>query len=115
MRQLRGVACGERGHDLAFEVAPGEAFGLDFDSGVLRLELAGDLVESPDSLWLGFGVPHAYHLVRRNRLATCEDEPCEGKAHKASCSNHRLLPLLSLALVDRGPTTLGTRRSLLSM
>ena len=65
VRQFRRRSGGERRHDLAFQVGPGEPLGVDLDARVLGLEAAGDVVERLDGLWLGLGVPDAHDLVLR--------------------------------------------------
>jgi hypothetical protein len=64
MRELGRAARGEPGHDLALEVVPGEAFGLDLDARVLRLEAARNVIERLDGLRLGLGMPDPHHLLR---------------------------------------------------
>jgi len=65
VRQLRRRSGGQRSHDLAFQVGPGESFGFNPDAGILGLEAAGDIVEGLDRLRLGLGVPDAHDLVLR--------------------------------------------------
>src|SRR5512132_4413968 len=68
VRQFRRRSGGERCHDLAFEVRPGQSLGLYLDAGILRLETTGNVVERFDRLRLGFGVPDTHDLVLSQSL-----------------------------------------------
>jgi hypothetical protein len=73
VRQFRRRPGGKRGHDLAFQISPGEPLSFNFDARILRLKTAGDVVERFDRLRLGLGVPDAHDLVLRESRSSEPD------------------------------------------
>src|SRR5262245_15171502 len=96
MRQLRRAARSEAGHDLALEIGPGEAFGLDLDARVFRLEAARDIVECLDGLRFGLGVPDPHDLVGRQRRAAGEQRGGECRGRNYPVDPHRYPPMSAL-------------------
>ena len=76
VRQFRGRSSGERCHDLAFQIGPGQPLGFNLDAWILRLETARKVVEGFDGLRLSFRVPNANELVLRESRRGDADGQC---------------------------------------